>query len=151
MPHSTTITEESKPAIREVQELGGSQTILVVDDESVVRTLASGLLRRSGYRVGTADCGQAALEHVAANSDNVDVVLLDVTMPGMSGKEILVKLSEEYPDVAVVICSGYLLSPDDLENETGARPAATVQKPYELRGLLTTLRSVLGESPALSA
>jgi len=135
--------EEAPPTLSDCRDLGGKETILVVDDESVVRTVAAGLLRRSGYQVEAMASGQEALDFMECQSEKIDAVLLDVTMPGMSGKEVLQHMDRLYPGVPVVICSGYLLDPEDLKKETGVRPADTVQKPYELRHLLKTLRSVL--------
>ncbi|MGK0186259.1 MAG: signal transduction histidine kinase [Verrucomicrobiales bacterium] len=151
LPRKTVVTRQIAPTMAEVLQLGGDYTVLVVDDESVVRAVASGLLRRSGYHVITADCGQAALELLEDEFAEIDAIILDVTMPGMSGKEVLVRVFELYPDLPVIICSGYLLSPDELEAETGVRPSGTVQKPYELRVLLEALKRVVEKDPTLSA
>ncbi|MEM7384238.1 MAG: ATP-binding protein [Verrucomicrobiota bacterium] len=148
----TVIKEEIPPSLSECRDLGGEETILVVDDESVVRTVAAGLLRRSGYGVEAVASGQEALDFLESRSDEIDAVLLDVTMPGLSGKEVLQQVNRLYPEMPVVICSGYLLDPEDLKKETGVRPADTVQKPYELRLLLRTLRKVLSkEDPVAMA
>lgn len=117
--------------------------VLVVDDESSVRFVAETLLRREGYHVSTASDGREAIEKCRQGS-GIDIVLMDNTMPVMTGREAFLELAESLPELPVIICSGYL---DDLEvfrSPRGRMPNAFVQKPYPLAELSSTLRSVLG-------
>lgn len=138
-----TLKKEAPLGITDLQKLGGPETILVVDDESGCRTVAAGILLRSGYQVETADCGQAALAILDKAELKIDAVILDVTMPGMSGKEVLVEIVKQWPHIPVIICSGHPLSPESLKKEIGVQPASTIQKPYKLQDLLHTLRLAL--------
>ncbi|MEM7386990.1 MAG: ATP-binding protein, partial [Verrucomicrobiota bacterium] len=125
---------------------GGDETILVVDDESVVRMVAESILRRHGYTVRSASGGQEALAEIAAFRETIDAVLLDLTMPGMTGLEVLEKVKSSYRDLPIIICSGYVLEVESLDEDK--RPDGIVQKPYKLDDLLVELRRVLAAGEA---
>jgi CheY-like chemotaxis protein len=129
---------------------------LVVDDEELIRTVAGAVLEGSGLRVLAAADGAEALatyrRHLDAAGDSaIDVVLLDYTMPGRTGLEILRELRELDPAVRVIISTGYALeSTGDQLLTAGAR--AFVPKPYRPHELLRTVREVLdGHAEGLSA
>lgn len=84
------------------------KTILVVDDEDSIRKVASLILENHGFDVLTADNGEAALAVLSTEHRRVDLMLLDLTMPGMSGMDVLKVTSDKYPEIPVVLCSGYL-------------------------------------------
>ncbi|MDB6071467.1 MAG: Histidine kinase [Verrucomicrobiales bacterium] len=127
---------------------GGGETILLVDDEMVVRAVAQGLLKKLGYNVVTADDGEAALEMLHQMDGGIHLCLLDLTMPRLSGKDTFAAMRRgPARGVPVVICSGYLVDLDGFAEETGSRPDAFVQKPYALDDLARTIRNVL-DSPA---
>ena len=127
---------------------GGGETILLVDDEMVVRAVAQGLLKKLGYNVVTADDGEAALEMLHQMDGGIHLCLLDLTMPRLSGKDTFAAMRRgPARGVPVVICSGYLVDLDGFAEETGSRPDAFVQKPYALDDLARTIRSVL-DAPA---
>ena len=128
---------------------GGGETILVVDDEVVVRAVAQGLLKKLGYQVVTADNGEAALEMLHRMDGGIHLCLLDLTMPRLSGKDAFAAMRRgPSRNVPVVICSGYLLDLDAFASDTGSRPDAFVQKPYALDDLARTIRRVLDASQA---
>lgn len=86
---------------------GAGMTVLLVEDEPDVRLVVSMLLRRAGLTILQAGDGREAIEMLEANRDDVDVVLLDVLMPVMTGPEALPELRELAPDLPVVFYSGY--------------------------------------------
>ncbi len=107
----------------------GSGVVLVVDDEAVVRNVAKGALERRGYRVLVAYDGLAAIDICKRHPGNIDVAVLDLSMPGMSGEETLPELRKIRPDVKVLVSSGY----SEAEAMTvfkGQRVSGFVQKPY---------------------
>lgn len=112
-------------------------TILIIDDEPAVRNVTRTLLERAGYRVLTASGGVEGLEVFSANSAAIGLVVLDLTMPRMSGKEVLTELSRIGGDVRVILASGYS-HPDSLP--TGPNIAGFLHKPFRFDDLLTTIR-----------
>ena len=131
---------------------GGGETILLVDDEMVVRAVAQGLLKKLGYNVITADDGEAALEILHRMDGGIHLCLLDLTMPRLSGKDTFTAMRRgPARGVPVVICSGYLVDLDGFAEETGSRPDAFVQKPYALDDLARCIRSVLDATPVPAA
>ena len=125
---------------------GGHETILVVDDEEWVREVAVEILEQYGYQVESAPDGERALEIYSEGKDEIDLVLLDLGMPGMGGKKCLERLVKFDPDVKVVIASGY--SADGQVKEThkiGAR--GFIGKPYRLEDMLKKVREALDSEP----
>ncbi len=82
--------------------------ILVVDDEPMIRDLLKEMLISIGYEVQTAQDGMAALEYYRRHKDQIDLVILDVMMPGMSGVEVFRRLKEIDPEVKTILASGYV-------------------------------------------
>ena len=85
----------------------GSGGVLLVDDEEILRTVGQAILEDLGYRVYLAEDGEQALEVYAQKKKDISLVILDMLMPRMGGKETLVRLMERYPDVRVLISSGF--------------------------------------------
>ncbi len=135
--------EEQKNAATD-RDFRGNERVLVVDDETTVRTVARGVLRHYGYHVETAQDGQDALETVVSKRFELDLVLMDLTMPKMSGNEAFHRIKSIYPDLPVVICSGYLVDLDAFAREAGFRPEGFVQKPYQIDEMLATIRGAFG-------
>ncbi len=116
-------------------------TVLVVDDEEAVRSIAHAALQRFGWKTLTARDGHEALEIFKTMRESVSAVLLDSTMPGLSGAQVLERLKELRPDVKVVLTSGY-----EKPGMVGAGAAAAfLPKPYRPARLLRTLKSVVGD------
>ncbi len=107
----------------------GTGTILVVDDEEVIRTTARCALERHGYRVLTAESGASALDAFARHSAEIAGVILDLSMPGMSGVEVLPGIRAIRPDVRVIVSSGYSES-EAMRVFDDQRVAGFIQKPY---------------------
>jgi CheY-like chemotaxis protein len=128
---------------------GGKETILVVEDEPPLRTLARSVLERYGYRVLEAVSGVAALSVWAEHKDEIQLVLTDMVMPhGLSGQELGRKLLAEKPALKVIYCSGYSLTMvgADMVLQEGLN---FLQKPYHPRKLAQAIRNCLdGARPA---
>ena len=122
---------------------GGAETILLVEDEESVRQLVRETLETKGYRVLEADNGQAGLEAAVAHSGTIDLVITDVVMPEMSGRELAKRLIEARPTIKVLYLSGYT---EDaiLSDGTVERGKAFLQKPFSLQSLSRKVREVLG-------
>ena len=118
----------------------GEGLVLVADDEGSVRTLASRMLESFEFHVITAVDGRDAVEKFTVHADAITVVLLDVTMPMMSGTQALEKMRAMRPDVPVLFMSGYMH-----EGELSNLDAATdfLQKPFKLEELQEKLRKLL--------
>lgn len=121
---------------------GGGRTILVVDDEFVVVDTVTELLEELGYNAVSAPRGSRAVELYSAAPNGIDAVILDLSMPGMDGKECFVRLREIDPEVKVVLTTGF--SGDGRVQELldmGVR--GFLQKPFRLRELADTLENLL--------
>ncbi|MCB1100195.1 MAG: response regulator [Verrucomicrobiae bacterium] len=136
---------ERNDAIVDLPVADGSGRILVADDEEVVRAVCSGMLRRHGYEVSTVGDGKEALEYLASGA-KVDLVILDLTMPRMSGKETLIQVRRRYPQIPVIISSGYLVDLDAFAGEVGSRPDAFVAKPFVINSMLRAVAECLKTS-----
>ena len=119
------------------QDLRGTGTILVVDDESLVLTMAETILTDYGYNVLTASSGQMALTTLGAPGVKVDMIITDLVMPGMGGREFVDRIRQAAIRLPVLCMSGYLLS---AENQTGAD---YLQKPFTSKQLLSKVKTAL--------
>jgi PAS domain S-box-containing protein len=132
------------PAEREriTRVKNGSETILLVDDEEFIRDVAVQLLREFGYTVLTAANGEAALEIYRKEHGRIDLVILDLIMPGMGGMKCLGKILEINPQGRVLVASGYSASGPAREAiDAGAR--GYLGKPYDIDKMLAVIRDVL--------
>jgi CheY-like chemotaxis protein len=103
--------------------------IMVVDDEEIVRRTATSLLEQQGYSVVAVEHGKAAVELFRQVGDQVDVVLLDMTMPVMDGEATLRELHSIRPQTKVILSSGYNEA-DVVRRFAGSGLAGFIQKPY---------------------
>jgi PAS domain S-box-containing protein len=135
-----------EPSTSQVQEDKGEESILVVDDEPALLDVAAEALRAQGYAVDTAESCEQALEHIQDKADMVDLIVLDLGMPGMGGEEFLQVLHAKGLSLKIVISSGY--SAEDMDFDCASfGVCAFLSKPYTLKGLLTTVRAVLDDVP----
>ena len=130
--------------------------VLCVDDEPIVRSIAEGLLTRAGFQVCSADHGREALDLMAAREAAgeglPDIVISDLTMPVMDGKELREELRALYPHLPVVICSGYIVDLNKFTEEVGSKLDGFIQKPYEPDHMIDEVeRLLLQKEAALSA
>ena len=120
----------------------GDETILLVDDEDAIRDFAQQALMYYGYKVMTASTGEEALEIYSGKINEIDLVILDLGMPGMGGHKCLQEMLQINQNVKVIITSGYSINGRAKKSmEAGA--AKYVGKPYQLADLLKTVREVL--------
>ena len=140
LPASTSRPEKRAGAAAPDGLAAGGETILVVEDEDAVRRLTCRILSRQGYRVFEAPDGHQALNTWDRHSSEIDLLLTDVVMPGMSGKELAEQIGIE-----PVFMSGYT---DDVVLRHGVEGLRLVQKPFDAETLLTAVRSALDGAPA---
>jgi nitrogen-specific signal transduction histidine kinase/CheY-like chemotaxis protein len=120
------------------EELTGNQTILMVDDEELVLTLGQTILSSFGYRVLTANGGAKALEILASSRETIHLVITDLVMPGMSGRELVERIKAQAPQVKVVCTSGYVRSANG-----GEEDASFLRKPFTSQALLRKVKQAL--------
>lgn len=120
----------------QTQVPGGGETLLVLDDEALVRVFLSKNLRSVGYTVLEGADGREGLE--ICRREQVDLVMLDWSMPGLSGQETLAAFRALDPRPWVVVCSGYTLKPEQLEG-----CAAVLSKPIFIEEMWQVVRQVL--------
>ena len=133
------------PGLASEQDLRGKETILMVDDEDLLLTMGQTILSAYGYQVLTANSGPKALELLAKGQPPVDLVITDLVMPVMSGRELVEKIREFAPTLRVLCTSGYV------------RPAGQgsevpyLQKPFTSQELLLKVKASLrGDTPTAS-
>ncbi len=124
---------------------GGTETILVVEDEPAYLNTMAEKLGHLGYRVLTADGAEEALQVIDAHEGCIDLLLTDVVMPGIDGKELVRRLSEKYPGIKSLYMSGY---PNDIIADHGVinSDAKLLHKPASTEDLAISVRHALGES-----
>jgi len=127
----------------------GTETILLVEDETNLRYLARQYLEKQGYRVVEAADGAVAMQIAVAHEGIIHLLLTDVIMPGMNGRELAQRISEIRPNVKVLYMSGYT---ENVIGRNGTLDAGVrlLQKPFTLRDLKTKVREVLHTSPFAS-
>jgi CheY-like chemotaxis protein len=126
--------------------VGGSETILVVEDEDIVRSLACRGLREQGYHVLEARHGGEALRHVGEQPRRIDLVISDVVMPEVGGRELGQRLASMRPELPVLYMSGY--TGDDVIQRGLLDPGAPFQqKPFTPEGLARKVREMLDGRP----
>jgi len=143
LPISTKTAQPIHPPDLAVGTWTGMGTILVVDDEDAVRDVACRMLEKLGFEVLEAADGQAALELFARQGDNIDAVLIDMTMPMLGGRESAAEMRIIRPGVPIVFSSGYN-KPDEFGAETGPHATRFLQKPYRLDAMRACFEQVLG-------
>jgi len=124
----------------------GTETILVVEDEANLRYLARQYLEKQGYRVIEAADGAVAMQIAVAHEGVIHLLLTDVIMPGMNGRELAQRISEIRPNVKVLYMSGYT---ENVIGQDGMLDAGVrlLQKPFNLRDLKSKVREVLDATP----
>jgi len=117
-------------------------TVLVIEDESAALSVLSKVLSSRGYKILTASDGESAVEIFSQYTELVDIVLLDMGLPKMSGKDVLIRIKGLKPSVKIVVASGYFES--DLQVDIAQDDvAAYIQKPYMIDNVIEILRRVI--------
>jgi len=129
---------------------GVSETIVVVDDQPVVLEFCRVTLERAGYSVFTATNGEQALSFFEPNRSPVDLAVIDIVMPGMSGIELARRLEKLNKGVRIVLMSGY--APDEVKRVVGEQAARyrSMWKPFEARTLVQMIKNALDSEPSTS-
>ena len=128
--------------MKEYGKQRGSETILLVEDEHLVREVTQRILERSGYIVLTASNGKEALDVYTRKKEKISLVILDLIMPEMGGRQCLEELREIHPNVKILISSGYPVNEVEKKViESGAR--GFVYKPYTIKKMLAAVRDTL--------
>ncbi|MGC1224585.1 MAG: response regulator, partial [Candidatus Sulfotelmatobacter sp.] len=124
----------------------GTETILLVEDEANLRYLARQFLEKQGYRVIEAADGAVAMQIAVAHEGTIHLLLTDVIMPGMNGRELAQRISEIRPNVKILYMSGYT---ENVIGRNGTLDAGVrlLQKPFSLHNLKNKVREVLDTSP----
>ncbi len=123
---------------------GGTETILIAEDEPMVRELAARILREAGYTPLTAADGDEAIRVYEANADQIDLALLDMVMPKRFGRDVYLAIKAINPETKVIFCSGY--EPDtNCEGFVSSAGLQLIQKPFERDVLLRTIRDTLDQ------
>jgi CheY-like chemotaxis protein len=135
--------EEGRAAAARVGADGQRTRVLLVEDEEHVRTLTKRILERAGYDVMAAATGEEALEIFETTADPIDLVLTDIVMPGLSGPEMLVRMTR-LRAVPALLMSGY---PDQGETVGPAAAMRVIPKPFTADVLTSAVRDTLEEQP----
>ncbi|MBZ5553239.1 MAG: response regulator [Acidobacteriia bacterium] len=152
MGHGTTIkvylpcaaeeVQDQKAALGQREVLGGSETVLLVEDEEGVRALAREILTMGGYKVLEAADGEAAIQMFDARKDSIGLVITDLVMPKMSGHELAQHISSLRPEVKILFVSGY--TPEAIARKGILDPETMfLQKPFTPKSLARKVREVL--------
>jgi signal transduction histidine kinase len=125
------------------ENLHGTETILVVDDESLMLTMAETILTEYGYCVLTANSGQKALAMLSRDNVEVDLIITDLVMPAMGGREFIERARQLVPRTRIMSTSGYVMPAD---KQTGT---PYLQKPFTSYELLAKVKHVLTQTPTV--
>jgi PAS domain S-box-containing protein len=142
LPRVEEAPEAAVPAKAQENENGGRETVLLVEDEESVRELVRLTLAARGYRVLEAENGESGLRVAEAHGDGIDILITDVVMPGMGGRELARRLLQLRPRLSVLYLSGYT---EETVLHQGALDPGTafLQKPFTLQNLARKVREVL--------
>ena len=143
LPRVTGPATEAEVPLSPVARLGGSETILVAEDEDSVRRLLIRILSSQGYAILSARDGEDALEVAANHGGAIDLLITDMVMPGISGLRLAERLREKWPGARVLFLSGYT---EDEIGRRGVLPAgaAFLHKPFTIAALAAAVQHVLG-------
>jgi len=136
LPAEKTIaTADDLPA----NDFNGNQTVLIVDDEDLILKMGETILSAYGYRVLTATGGQKALDLLNTDNGPIDLVITDLVMPGMSGRQLVEQIQKNWPEKRILYTSGYVWPPGQEHDRT------YLQKPFTSQELLTKVKHALAE------
>lgn len=140
LPASAGTVEEDRPLSGDIQT--GRETVLLVDDEEMVLDVGSAILEKLGYRVLTASGGREGIEVFDSNRGSISLVVLDMIMPDLGGRETFEALRKIDPGVKVLLSSGYSLDGQAREiMESGCN--GFIQKPFSIKALAEKIREIL--------
>jgi len=144
LPVSTETSGRPERVSKAPGDLSGSETVLLVEDNKEVRGLALTILKREGYTVLTAASGPEALALLDQHAGSLQLLLTDVIMPKMNGKQLFDRISGEYPEVKVLYMSGY--TENVIVHHGVMTPGVQfIQKPFSVKALTAKVRQVLDQ------
>ncbi len=126
----------------------GTGRILIVDDEEMVREMLLQRLHRLGYEAFACEAGDEAIDHLRENPGHYDLILSDHMMPRMTGLEMASHIHGDFPDLPIIILSGYSKKKLEDEMEKNSSIRAILKKPADVQTLLNTINAVLGAKRA---
>jgi two-component system cell cycle sensor histidine kinase/response regulator CckA len=146
LPARSETPESLTPPLDPRSVTGGSETILVVEDDERVRNIATQALLNTGYRVLAASDGEAALAIAGKGSEPIHLLLTDVVMPGMNGRQLAERLVQVHPETRILFTSGYT---ENIIAHHGVldRGIEFLSKPYTLETLTRRVREILDQAP----
>jgi two-component system cell cycle sensor histidine kinase/response regulator CckA len=147
LPCEAAAAEPEPARLPSEAERTGSETILLVEDETIVREIAQEILELAGYRVLSAEDPAAAVSTAAAWNGDIDMLLTDVVMPGMSGRDLAQQIAQARPGIKVLYTSGYTDAAVVHHGVVG-EGIAFLQKPFTRKTLTRRVREILDSGPA---
>ncbi len=143
-PVTESVQESSKSKPESIKVFTGNEKIMLVEDDHGVRSFASNALKQLGYTVLVAENGKIALDIITKNGHDLDLLVTDLIMPEMNGKELVNAVSDIFPAMKVLYTSGYT---DDHIVHSGAldEGIAFLSKPYSAQNLSRRIREILDE------
>jgi CheY-like chemotaxis protein len=138
-------TNDAVSGIKEPTRPSQPRSVLLVEDEPPLRLAVGQMLRRRGFKVFEAGDGLSAISLLRANAGNIDLILLDLTIPGASSREVVEEAVQVQPDIRVILTSAYS---QEMANSTVIAPQIRcfIRKPFQLGDLVKALESVFSES-----
>lgn len=140
LPASEEVVVDARKPLAQV--LTGTETILLVDDEAMILEVAMDMLNTLGYTVYAAESGQRALDLYARHREEIQLVILDMIMPGLSGQETFNRLKTIDPALKILVSSGYTLN-SDTQKLLDVGYSGFIQKPFNLMQLSVKVRKIL--------
>ncbi len=142
LPLSADTSREQK--FLEPDRMGGAETILIGEDEEALREITSEYLSLLGYRVIMAEDGRRALDLFRERSGEIDIVLMDIAMPGMGGLDVYREIKQIRPDIPVIFMTGYNLETVNFKSMTG-KGINAIRKPFTMVVLAKKIRGILDQ------
>jgi len=135
------LNEEEKSGSK-IDKIKATETVLLTEDDNQVRTITKAILERQGFTVLAANSGDDALSVLSSHQGDIHLLLTDVIMPGMNGRELFKRAIQKYPDMKVLFMSGYT---DNIISHRGVldRNFPFIQKPFSANGLFNKIIEVL--------
>ena len=125
--------------------VGGKETILLVDDEAVIAEITKEILEMLGYRTLLAGSGQEAISVFTEKHAAINLVILDMVMPGMSGAKVFEALRSLKPDIKIIVYSGYFIN-DEIQSLLDRGGCEFIQKPFSIEALSEKIREMMDPS-----
>jgi len=147
LPLSEVLNGPDKAPDKERNLIHGEGSILVIDDEEVLRVLTGSILKECGYKVNVAEDGYKGVDLYRKKGDSFDLIILDMSMPGISGKETFIELKQINPEVKILLASGFIKD-DRIQDLMNLGLEDFIQKPFDFIELSEKVAKILQEEEA---